>query len=83
MGGGRLWERLRVYSGEYLFNKSKFYLEKFLISFSEGVRRACRAWAIYMVCLVSARGLTLWPCSLEFGCWTLEDAGAKVILFGI
>ena len=28
---GRLWERLRIYSGKYLFNKSKFYLEKFLI----------------------------------------------------
>ena len=31
MGEGRLWERLRIYSGKYLFNKSKFYLEKFLI----------------------------------------------------
>jgi len=29
---GRLWERLRIYSGKYLFNKSKFYLEKFLNS---------------------------------------------------
>ena len=28
MGEGRLWERLRIYSGKYLFNKSKFYLEK-------------------------------------------------------
>ena len=33
MGEGRLWERLRIYSGKYLFNKSKFYLEKFLILF--------------------------------------------------
>ena len=33
MGEGRLWERLRIYSGKYLFNKSKFYLEKFLISY--------------------------------------------------
>ena len=32
VGEGRLWERLRIYSGKYLFNKSKFYLEKFLIS---------------------------------------------------
>ena len=31
VGEGRLWERLRIYSGKYLFNKSKFYLEKFLI----------------------------------------------------
>jgi hypothetical protein len=30
VGEGRLWERLRIYSGKYLFNKSKFYLEKFL-----------------------------------------------------
>ena len=30
MGEGRLWERLRIYSGKYLFNKSKFYFEKFL-----------------------------------------------------
>ena len=29
LGEGRLWERLRIYSGKYLFNKSKFYLEKF------------------------------------------------------
>ena len=32
VGEGRLWERLRIYSGKYLFNKSKFYLEKCLIS---------------------------------------------------
>jgi hypothetical protein len=31
VGEGRLWERLRIYSGKYLFNKSKCYLEKFLI----------------------------------------------------
>jgi hypothetical protein len=31
LGEGRLWERLRIYSGKYLFNKSKFYIEKFLI----------------------------------------------------
>jgi hypothetical protein len=30
VGEGRLWERLRIYSGKYLFNKSKFYLDKFL-----------------------------------------------------
>ena len=30
VGEGRLWERLRIYSGKYLFDKSKFYLEKFL-----------------------------------------------------
>jgi hypothetical protein len=29
VGEGRLWERLRIYSGKYLFNKSKFYLVKF------------------------------------------------------
>jgi hypothetical protein len=28
VGEGRLWERLRIYSGKYLFNKSKFYLDK-------------------------------------------------------
>jgi hypothetical protein len=27
---GRLYERLKIYSGKYLFNKSKFYLEQFL-----------------------------------------------------
>ena len=32
VGEGRLWERLRIYNGKYLFNKSKVYLEKFLIS---------------------------------------------------
>jgi hypothetical protein len=26
VGEGRLWERLRIYSGKYLFNKSKFYV---------------------------------------------------------
>jgi hypothetical protein len=31
VGEGRLWERLRIYSGKYLFNKSKFYLETFLV----------------------------------------------------
>ena len=30
VGEGRLWERLRIYSGKYLFNKSKLYLDKFL-----------------------------------------------------
>jgi hypothetical protein len=30
VGEGRLWERLRIYSGKYLFNKSKFYLDRFL-----------------------------------------------------
>ena len=30
VGEGRLWEPLRIYSGKYLFDKSKFYLEKFL-----------------------------------------------------
>ena len=30
VGEGRLWECLRIYSGKYLFNKSKFNLEKFL-----------------------------------------------------
>jgi hypothetical protein len=30
VGEGRLWERLRIYSGKYLFNKSKFYLKIFL-----------------------------------------------------
>ena len=29
-GGGRLWERLRIYSDKNLFNKSKFYLKKLL-----------------------------------------------------
>jgi hypothetical protein len=33
VGEGRLWERLRIYSGKYLFNKCKFYLEKFLSLF--------------------------------------------------
>jgi hypothetical protein len=31
VGEGRLWERLRIYSGKHLFNKSKFYLENILI----------------------------------------------------
>jgi len=30
VGGGRLWERLRIYSDKNLFNKSKFYLKKLL-----------------------------------------------------
>jgi hypothetical protein len=34
VGEGRLWEHLRIYSGKYLFNKSKFSLEIFLTSTS-------------------------------------------------
>jgi hypothetical protein len=33
VGGGRLWERLRIYSDKNLFNKSKFYLKKLLSLF--------------------------------------------------
>jgi hypothetical protein len=33
VGEGRLWERLRIHSGKYLFNKSKFYLETILSLF--------------------------------------------------
>jgi hypothetical protein len=42
VGEGRLWERLRIYSGKYLFNKSKFYLEKFLNSMLNGEAHARR-----------------------------------------
>ena len=38
MGEGRLWERLRIYSGKYLFNKRTFYLETFLNSLKKSVK---------------------------------------------
>ena len=50
VGECRLWERLRIYSGKYLFNKSKFYLEKLLIS--PGCFSTCRIGGV-----VGFRGL--------------------------
>ena len=46
VGEGRLWERLRIYSGKYLFNKSKVYLEKFLISRSFKFPKCSPIWSV-------------------------------------
>jgi hypothetical protein len=44
---GRLCERLKIYSGKYLFNKSKFYLEQFLtfiFTFQTGSLHMTSCW---------------------------------------
>jgi hypothetical protein len=53
VGEGRLWERLRIYSGKYLFNKSKFYLVKFQFFYAfcgtditAGAQHVCKHYTV-------------------------------------